>query len=115
MRQHRDQEDFFGLWDRNNLRSDIMEIKIIDKTDNEVTMEIKGENHTLLNALKSSLLEDKHVEIATYDIEHIQISDPVLFVQTDGADPIQTITNAASRLIGLCNEFGELFRSKNSV
>ena len=92
-----------------------MEIKIIDKTDNEVTMEIKGENHTLLNALKSSLLEDSHVEIATYDIEHISISDPVLFVQTDGVDPIQTITEAASRLIDECNEFEEMFRSKASV
>ncbi len=92
-----------------------MEIKIIDKTDNEVTMEVKGENHTLLNALKSSLLEDSHVEIATYDIEHIQISDPVLFVQTDGVDPIQVITEAASRLIDECNEFEEMFRSNASV
>ncbi len=91
-----------------------MEIKIIDKTDNEVTLEIKGENHTLLNALKSSLLEDQHVEIATYDIEHIQISDPVLFVQTDGIDPIQTITEAASRLIDECTEFSEIFRSNVS-
>ena len=46
-----------------------MEIKILSKTDTDVEIEIKGENHTLLNALKAALLKDKAVKVATYDIE----------------------------------------------
>ena len=44
-----------------------MEVKIIRKTDTEIEMEIKGESHTLMNALKGALLADKAVETATYD------------------------------------------------
>ena len=42
-----------------------MNLKILNKTDNELEMEIAGETHTLLNLLKTILLEDDAVEIAT--------------------------------------------------
>lgn len=42
-----------------------MDIKVLKKTDTEIEVEIKGEDHTLLNALKSSLLKDKAVKVAT--------------------------------------------------
>ena len=63
-----------------------MEVKIISKTANEVEMEIKGEDHTLMNALKATLLKDKSVKVATYDIVYPGISNPVLFVRTDKSD-----------------------------
>lgn len=46
-----------------------MEIKVLNKTDTEIEVEVKGEDHTMMNALKSSLLKDKAVKVATYDIE----------------------------------------------
>jgi DNA-directed RNA polymerase subunit L len=86
-----------------------MELKIIDKTENEMHIEIKGETHTLLNMLKSVLLDDERVEIATYDMKHVSISDPILFVNTNGVDPIVVIKDALNTLIAQCDEFISVF------
>ncbi len=88
-----------------------MELKIIDKTDDEMHLEIIGENHTLLNMLKSTLLDDKRVEIATYDMKHVSISDPILFVKTVGVDPIDVVKDAANSLISQCDEFMSVFKT----
>jgi DNA-directed RNA polymerase subunit L len=90
-----------------------MEIKVLKKTDTEIEVEIKGEDHTLMNALKSSLLKNKAVKVATYDIEYPGISNPVLYVRTgDSEDPIDAIKKAASDLAGDCETFIELFSKK---
>lgn len=89
-----------------------MELTIINKTENEIKIKVVGESHTLLNALKTALLNNKHVEIATYDIKHPTISDPVLFVRTDGADSIEVIKEASHELVKECDEFIELFKKK---
>ncbi|MCX9012621.1 MAG: DNA-directed RNA polymerase subunit L [Candidatus Methanoperedens sp.] len=89
-----------------------MELTILNKTKNEISIKIAGETHTLLNALKTALLNNKHVEIATYDIKHPTISDPVLFVRTDGADPIGAIKKASGELAKECDEFINLFKKK---
>ncbi|MBN1133642.1 MAG: DNA-directed RNA polymerase subunit L [Methanosarcinaceae archaeon] len=86
-----------------------MELKILDKTDNEMHLEIKGESHTLLNMLKSILLEDKRVHTASYDMKHVTISEPVLFVMTDGTDPITVVKDAALTLVSQCDEFIQVF------
>jgi DNA-directed RNA polymerase subunit L len=86
-----------------------MELKIIDKVDDEMHLEIKGETHTLLNMLKSVLLDDSRVQIATYDMKHVSISDPILFVKTDGTDPIDVIKDALKVLISQCDEFIGVF------
>lgn len=82
-----------------------MELKILDKTDKEMHLEIVGESHTLLNMLKSILLEDRRVHTASYDMKHVTISEPVLYVMTDGTDPITVVTDAASTLVSQCDEF----------
>ena len=89
-----------------------MELTILKKTDNEINIRVAGETHTLLNLLKTALLNNKHVDIATYDIKHPTISEPVLFVRTDGADPIDVIKKASKELIKECNEFIDLFTKK---
>ncbi len=86
-----------------------MELKIIDKTEDEMHIEIKGETHTLLNMLKSVLLDDERVQIATYDMKHVSISDPILFVNTDGTDPIVVVKDALNILISQCDEFLSVF------
>lgn len=82
-----------------------MNVKIIEKTDNEIRMEIGGESHTLLNTLKSTLLEDPRVELVTYDIKHPNISEPNLYVRTNDLDPITAIKEASQRLVEVYEEF----------
>lgn len=90
-----------------------MEVKIIRKTDTEIEMEIKGESHTLMNALKAALIEDSAVETATYTIEFPGVSEPILYVKTDKTeDPIDAIKKAASLLAGQCDDFVKQFSRK---
>lgn len=76
-----------------------MEIKILDDKKNKLIIEVKGTDHTLCNALKSELWDDKHVKVATYSIRHPQISVPQMIVETDGEEsPRNALINAVQRL-----------------
>ena len=76
-----------------------MEIKIIDDKKNRLVVEAKDVDHTLCNALKNELWNDKHVKIATYSIRHPQISVPQMIVETDGEEsPRNALINAVERL-----------------
>ena len=44
-----------------------MNLKIIKKTDNQAIIEFLGEGHTILNLLRTELLVDERVLMATYD------------------------------------------------
>jgi len=86
-----------------------MNLKILNKTDNELEMEIVGETHTLLNLLKTILLEDDTVEIATYDIKYLGISEPIVYVRTNGKDPVQAVRSALQTMVAICDEFRSVF------
>lgn len=86
-----------------------MEIKVLSKSEREIEIEIGGEGHTFLNLLKSALLQDKRVEAATYDIEHPMISDPILYLRTDGSDPVEVLRDAASQVSKQLDEFKKKF------
>lgn len=86
-----------------------MELNILSKTDNELEVELKGESHTLLNMLKDILIRDQRVEIAFYDMKYVSISDPILYIKTDGTNPIEVLKDAASKIIAQCDEFTDVF------
>ncbi|AKB13155.1 MAG: DNA-directed RNA polymerase subunit L [Methanosarcina thermophila] len=86
-----------------------MELNILSKTDNELEVELKGETHTLLNLLRDSLIRDKRVEVAFYDMKYVSISDPILYIRTDGTNPIEVLKDAALKIIAQCDEFTEVF------
>jgi len=92
-----------------------MNLKILNKTDNELEMEIAGETHTLLNLLKTILLEDDAVEIATYDIKYLGISEPVMYVRTSDRDPVQVVRNALHTMISMCDEFKSIFTDQTNI
>lgn len=76
-----------------------MEIKILDDKKNKIILEVKGADHTLCNAIKAELWNDKHVKIAAYSIRHPQISVPQIIVETDGEEsPKNALMNAVQKL-----------------
>ena len=87
-----------------------MEIKILDDKKNKLIVEVKGSDHTLCNALKTELWNDKHVKIATYSIRHPQISVPQVIVETDGEEsPRNALINAIDRLHKTNSKFKKEF------
>lgn len=75
-----------------------MELKILEEKKNRIVFETKDMQHGILNALKNELYNDKHVKISTYSIKHPLVGSPKMILETDGADPRDTLKKAADRL-----------------
>ncbi|MBM4240732.1 MAG: DNA-directed RNA polymerase subunit L [Euryarchaeota archaeon] len=84
-------------------------MKIIKDTKKELEIEVTGESHTLCNALRKILMEDKDVISAAYVIEHPIIGEPKLYVSAK--NPRKSLKKAAETLISRCNEFKNLIES----
>lgn len=84
-----------------------MRPKIIRKTEDEVVIEFEGEGHTILNLLRTELLADERVLIATYDTKFPVMDNPVFRLKTAGSDPIDVLKDAVSRIIEQCDEFSK--------
>ncbi|MFB6282257.1 MAG: DNA-directed RNA polymerase subunit L [Haloferacaceae archaeon] len=92
-----------------------MELRVIEKTADELRMEVAGEDHTFMNVLKGALLETDGVAAATYDMNPEQSggqTEPVLSVKTeDGVDPLDAVADAAGRIRETTDAFAEAFRA----
>jgi len=92
-----------------------MELRVIEKTDGELRMEVTGEDHTFMNVLKGALLETAGVAAATYDVNPEQSggqTEPILSVKTEeGTDTLEAVGQAASRIQGLMDDFEDAFRA----
>ncbi|WP_290811619.1 DNA-directed RNA polymerase subunit L [Halovivax sp.] len=88
-----------------------MELRVTDHTEEELSIEIAGEDHTFMNVLKGALLEHESVDAATYDMNPEQSggqTDPILTVKTDGSiEPLDALEDAA----GTIRENSGAFRS----
>ncbi|MFC7073270.1 DNA-directed RNA polymerase subunit L [Halovenus rubra] len=86
-----------------------MELRVIDKQENELSIEIAGEDHTFMNVLKGTLLETDGIDAATYDVNPEQSggqTDPVLTIKTeDGVDALDALEEGADEVINKANEF----------
>jgi DNA-directed RNA polymerase subunit L len=90
-----------------------MELRVLEKTDDELRMEIAGEDHTFMNVLKGALLETAGVEAATYDMNPEQSggqTEPILSVKTErGMDPLDAVADASGRVQDLTDDFMTAF------
>ncbi|WP_246987695.1 DNA-directed RNA polymerase subunit L [Halorientalis marina] len=92
-----------------------MELRVIEKTDTELSIEIAGEDHTFMNVLKGALLESEGVEAATYDMNPEQSggqTDPILTIKTgEDVDALDALEAGADRVMDKATGFKESFQS----
>jgi DNA-directed RNA polymerase subunit L len=92
-----------------------MDLRVIDKDDSELSIEIAGEDHTFMNVLKGALLETEGVSAATYDMNPEQSggqTDPILTVKTeDGVDPLDALETGTERVIDKTDGFREAYEA----
>jgi DNA-directed RNA polymerase subunit L len=87
-----------------------MEVKVLNKSKNELKIEIIGEDHTFCNLLQNALLEDKNIEIAGYDQPHPLIRSSVVYLRTKrDASPEKILLTALSNIREVNKEFKEKF------
>ncbi|MEA3429667.1 MAG: DNA-directed RNA polymerase subunit L [Nanoarchaeota archaeon] len=76
-----------------------MELSIVEEGKNRIIVEIEGEDHTFCNILRKELWNDKHVKAAAYKVEHPEVAEPKIIVETDGKeDPKKALIEAAKRV-----------------
>jgi DNA-directed RNA polymerase subunit L len=92
-----------------------MELRVIEKTETEVSIEVAGEDHTFMNVLKGALLETEGVMAATYDMNPEQSggqTEPVLTIKTDEtADALDALAAGAERVIEKSENFQSAFET----
>ena len=80
-----------------------MDLRVIDKSDTELSIEIAGEDHTFMNVIKGALLETEGVTAATYDVNPEQSggqTDPVLTIKTESdVDALDALEAGTDRVI----------------
>ena len=92
-----------------------MELRVTEHTEEELSIEIAGEDHTFMNVLKGTLLEQDAVEAATYDMNPEQSggqTDPILTIKTDGSvEPLDALETAARDIREKTSSFREAFEA----
>ena len=90
-----------------------MDLRVLDNTDTELTIEIAGETHTFMAVLKDALLEAEGVVAATYDMNPEQSggqTEPVLTVKTDtDTPPLDALAAGAERVQNKAADFRSAF------
>jgi len=86
-------------------------IKILEKKEKEVRIEIEGEDHSLLVPLTSKLLDNEKVDIVTYNIKYTLKSNPVLYVKMKEGDPLEAVIAAVSSLASEFEEFERKYKA----
>lgn len=80
-----------------------MELRVIDSQEDQISIEIAGEDHTFMNVLKGALLETEGVAAATYDMNPEQSggqTDPVLTIKTDDdIKPLDALKTGADQVV----------------
>ncbi|QLG26475.1 DNA-directed RNA polymerase subunit L [Halorarum halophilum] len=89
-----------------------MELRVLEKTDEELRIEVAGEDHTFMNVLKGALLETDGVAAATYDMNPEQSggqTEPILSIKTeDSVDPLDALETASD---SVSDRMGTLYRN----
>jgi DNA-directed RNA polymerase subunit L len=92
-----------------------MELRVIEKTDTELSIEIAGEDHTFMNVLKGALLEAEGVEAATYDVNPEQSggqTEPILTVKTkENVDALDALEAGAERVMEKADDFRSAYEA----
>mgnify|MGYP000134884868 FL=1 len=92
-----------------------MELRVIDKTDEELRIEVAGEDHTFMNVIKGALLETEGVAAATYDVNPEQSggqTEPILSIKTEaGVDPLDALEDASRNVQTMVEDFSAAFEA----
>ena len=87
-----------------------MKVKVLNKTSNELRLEVDGVSHTLCNLLQKRILDEGNVDMAGYDIPHPMTPKAIVYVRTKGkVKPETVLKSAVAKARELNSDFGKEF------
>jgi len=75
-----------------------MELHLVERTDDSVTIRITDANMTLITPLLNKLSDDSNVSLVRFVDKHPELEDPILIVSTKKGTPVDAIKKAASAI-----------------
>ncbi len=88
-----------------------MELVILNETKDSLEFELRGENHTLCNALREALWMIDDTLLASYRIQHPLIGNPHFIVKTKSGKHRKAVQDALILLKKRNKEVRTLFNS----
>lgn len=89
-----------------------MNVKVVKRSKGLLKVEIEGEGHSFGHLLQESLLDDKTVDWAGYDLPHPLFSQPIVTVRMKGeATPEKALERASKKIRENTEEFIQKFSS----
>lgn len=82
-----------------------MELKISSGDKNSITIEVIGENETVLNPILQKLLADKTVDYAEVIREHPLLSNPKIYIKMKNGNPKDALRGALKSLLTELEDF----------
>ncbi len=76
-----------------------MEVSVVEQSKNELEIEIRGANETLLGPLMNHTLANSDVDYASYYMGHIVLDHPRFYVRTKKGTPKKAIKKAVEKII----------------
>ena len=89
-----------------------MKMSILEKSKDEILIELDQTDMTLLHPLAEELMKIKGVEIAEYKIGHPELDKPTLHVKMSSGKPETALKNASKALISTFNDLMEEFEKE---
>ena len=75
-----------------------MEVKILKGEKNQFNFELDSIDHTLCNALKMELWENKNIKVAGYKITHPLVQKTTFFIEMKSGDGRKAVEEALASL-----------------
>lgn len=77
-----------------------MKVTITDSSDHTLTLEIKGDDHTISNLVKSEVLKSDAVSFAGYNKKHTLSDEATMIVKTEkGKTPLSALKQAVDNIL----------------
>ncbi|HLC59447.1 MAG TPA: DNA-directed RNA polymerase subunit L [archaeon] len=86
-----------------------MELEVVKKEKNSITIQIKGENDTLVNLLREELWNDKNISEAAVLKDHPFTHNPKILVNVNSGDPVDALQKAVDRIKDNVEKFRKAF------
>jgi len=88
-----------------------MKLNVKTMEPHYLEIELEGEEHSIPNALREILIEEKDVEFAAYKIPHPQVGKPQLYLRTKSKKAIDVLQEAVKKLRKDAEEFKDELKS----
>lgn len=89
-----------------------MEINLLNRSKNELKIQLVGEGHTFCNALYAMLLKDTTIDFPGYNISHPLIAQPTVYIRMRGRKrPEKALVEAAENLTSNLDELKTAFEN----